>query len=59
MTIFEQGQLLADRRWAEHQLRGWLGVPSPKAHRQADRWIDRMDAAEYELTTPDVVLRWR
>ncbi len=58
MTALEEAALLADRRFAQHQLRGWLGVPSRLAHRQADYWLDVIDAAEYALVTRDEVLRW-
>lgn len=59
MTALEQAQLLADRRHAQHELRGWLGMPSRLAHRRADQLIDRINQVEVDLVTQDVVLRWR
>ena len=57
VDVVTEAALVAIRREAVHQMRGWLGVPSRKAHRQVDRHLGQIAAAD-DLLTPDVVFRW-
>jgi hypothetical protein len=50
-SVIEVAELVAQRRDAQHQLAGWLGVPSRKAHRQADRFLDVVQAVGDELVS--------
>ncbi len=59
MTALLEAELTAERAWARRQLRGWLGIPSRQAHRRVDQLLDRINQADVDLVTQDVVLRWR
>ena len=56
-SVLEAAELIAQRAEAARQMRAWLGIPSPKAHRQVDRHLGRIQDIEADLL-PDVVLDW-